>query len=70
MRATVLLMTTFALCACADDRSYDPKVPHGDPQRGRTALAEFDCGVCHAIPGVAGAHGTVGPLQAAAVDLQ
>jgi cytochrome c2 len=61
MRVPVLLVATLVLCACADEPSYDPEVPQGDPQRGRAALAEFECGVCHAIPGVAGAHGMVGP---------
>ena len=61
MRVPLLLVVVCALCACEDDPSYDPKVPQGDPQRGRAALAEFECGVCHVIPGVAGAHGTVGP---------
>jgi cytochrome c len=61
MRVPVLLVATLASCACADDPSYDPKVPQGDPQRGRLALAAFECGVCHVIPGVTGAHGMVGP---------
>ena len=61
MRVPVLLLVFFALCACADDPSYVPEVPQGDPQRGRAALVQFDCGVCHVIPGVAGARGMVGP---------
>jgi cytochrome c len=61
MRMPVLLAAALSTCACADGPSYDPKVPQGDPQQGRAALAEFECGVCHAIPGVAGARGTVGP---------
>jgi cytochrome c1 len=61
MRMPVLLLLFFSLCACADDPSYIPEVPQGDPQRGRAALVQFDCGVCHVIPGVAGARGMVGP---------
>jgi mono/diheme cytochrome c family protein len=61
MSVPVLLVAMLALCACANDTSYEPEVPQGDPRRGRAALADFECGVCHAIPGVAGANGTVGP---------
>ena len=61
MRLPILLVAMPALCACADDRAYNPEVSQGDPQRGRAALAEFECGVCHVIPGVTGARGTVGP---------
>jgi cytochrome c1 len=31
----------------------------GDPSRGATAIARFDCGSCHTVPGIAGAHGQV-----------
>jgi len=61
MRVPVLLLVFFALCACADDSSYIPEVPQGDPQRGRAALVQFDCGVCHVIPGIPAAVGQVGP---------
>jgi cytochrome c len=33
----------------------------GEPQRGPDAIQRFGCGGCHAIPGVAGARGTIGP---------
>ena len=36
----------------------------GDPERGRVAIAEHDCGVCHVIPGVRGARGGTGPTLA------
>jgi putative membrane protein len=36
-------------------------VAGGDAERGRVALATFSCGACHAIDGVPGAHGRVGP---------
>lgn len=34
---------------------------HGDPEAGRAAIGRFGCGGCHAIPGVGGARGLVGP---------
>ena len=33
----------------------------GDAKAGRGALERYQCGVCHTIPGVAGARGRVGP---------
>ncbi len=33
----------------------------GSAERGRADIAAFGCGGCHMIPGVSGAHGTVGP---------
>ena len=32
-----------------------------DAERGRVAVREYGCGACHAIPGVPGADGRVGP---------
>lgn len=37
------------------------RVVEGDPERGRTIIASYACGVCHSIPGIRGAHGIVGP---------
>jgi cytochrome c2 len=48
-----------ALSACEPD---PPGVAFsGDAQAGRAALQQYDCGVCHRIPGVRGAVGLVGP---------
>jgi cytochrome c1 len=33
----------------------------GDPKAGRAAIERYQCGVCHDIPGVTQAEGTVGP---------
>lgn len=33
----------------------------GDPLAGRRLIRGYGCGTCHAIDGVPGAHGTVGP---------
>ena len=37
------------------------RVLDGSPIRGRQVIAAVDCGVCHRIPGIAGAYGIVGP---------
>jgi cytochrome c1 len=50
------------VAACAE-----PEVPREQqilgavPDRGRELAAAYGCGVCHIIPGVPGARGTVGP---------
>ncbi len=36
-------------------------VPGGDPARGKAYIAQWGCGACHSIPGIAGANGEVGP---------
>ena len=46
---------------CAAEQDIQPRVHGGDADRGRTALARYECGVCHVIPGVPGATGRVGP---------
>lgn len=33
----------------------------GDVHAGRVAIERYQCGVCHLIPGIAGARGQVGP---------
>lgn len=40
-------------------------VPGGDAQRGRLLLAHYQCGSCHAVPGVPGRSTQVGPTLAA-----
>jgi mono/diheme cytochrome c family protein len=60
----VACLGLFALAGCAD-RGYRPQAPQGNVERGRAALREYECGVCHVIPGVTGARGFVGPPLAA-----
>ncbi len=38
-----------------------PTPMSGDPQRGAAAIARYGCGSCHAIAGITGARGKVGP---------
>jgi cytochrome c2 len=49
--------------ACArDDRHTEARIlTGGDPVVGRALIKDFGCGSCHAIPGVRGATGLVGP---------
>ncbi len=36
-------------------------VPGGDPSQGPAAIQKYGCIACHAVPGVVGARGQVGP---------
>lgn len=36
-------------------------VPQGNPLDAPRAVVSYGCGACHTIPGIAGAHGMVGP---------
>lgn len=57
-----LLLAGLVLAACGQTESVALEPPAGaDPAAGRVALREYGCGACHEIPGVAGAHGVVGP---------
>jgi cytochrome c2 len=39
----------------------EPMRPIGDIKRGAALISQFGCNSCHAVPGVAGAVGNVGP---------
>ena len=39
----------------------DQAIPGSDPSAGKAAMTQYGCASCHVIPGVSGAHGTVGP---------
>ena len=51
-----------ALAACGGKQA-EP-VPEGDEQAGTANIGAYGCGACHAIPGIDGANGTVGPSLA------
>lgn len=64
----LVVLATIALGACgrgerqiADARGL---THGGDPARGHALIQQYGCGSCHQIPGVAGAHGHVGPSLA------
>lgn len=49
------------MAACARPERDPPSVVGGNAERGRAALIALECGACHRIAGIPGAHGTVGP---------
>jgi cytochrome c len=60
--ARLLLPAVTLFCvACTHRVGYAPEVRGGDAERGRQTIAALECGACHAIPGVPGAWGHVGP---------
>ena len=62
MRAAVVaLVGALAVAGCEEPVAGDDRIVDGNPERGRTLIAAIGCGACHAIPGIAGARGNVGP---------
>jgi cytochrome c2 len=54
-------MCVVTTCAPAVTPSPAKEVPGGDATRGRMAIKTYGCGACHAISGIPGARGQVGP---------
>jgi cytochrome c2 len=62
----LLAIVCFGMAGCDlfETTSYEDKVvENGDPARGRVIIASgvHGCTTCHAIPGMRGAQGVVGP---------
>ncbi|TPI21819.1 c-type cytochrome [Mesorhizobium sp. B3-2-1] len=64
---SALVVIVLAVCAIGLIRSNSQRetailqAVGGDPERAVPAMIRNGCGGCHEIPGVPGAHGTVGP---------
>ena len=50
-----------AIVAVQTATAADADIGSGDAQRGAQLIAHSGCGSCHAIRGIANAHGLVGP---------
>ncbi len=62
LRAAALLCLLALAAALGSCGHSDPReVPGGDDSSGNHLLQTYGCGSCHAIPGVSGANGRVGP---------
>ena len=57
----VSLSLMVLLAACDTGEQARAPVAGGNVERGKLLLAQYQCGSCHQIPGVAAARGTVGP---------
>ena len=61
MRAAWLLLI-LGLAGCQESKTpFELTVTGGDAENGRRIAVQIGCGVCHAIPGIDGARGSVGP---------
>lgn len=60
--ARPILLLAIALAGCGGAEVPEHlQIAGGDPARGMKAIQRYGCGTCHAIPGVNGANGLVGP---------
>ena len=61
-RSVLLLLGFVSLTSCNRASGDESQlIPGANPNRGRIAISRYGCGSCHTIPGIAGAHGLVGP---------
>jgi len=58
-----VLLVAPAESGCARAAADEPQraVRGGDVERGKALIRQYGCGSCHAIPGLSGANGQVGP---------
>lgn len=61
--ACILPVFLSAFVGVCEGQPADParRIVNGDAVAGRAAIMQVSCGVCHVIPGIAGARGAVGP---------
>jgi cytochrome c2 len=64
MRDSVLALAVLLLLNSCDGAGRKAATTGGDPGRGISAISRYGCSSCHTIPGIAGAHGLVGPSLA------
>jgi cytochrome c len=70
MKRLAFFLVLLAFVACNRDeasRSITPSAPApvaGNATRGKELAAQYGCNVCHAIPGVDGPQGSLGPSLA------
>lgn len=59
-RAALLAALALLAAGCAKEEP-GVRVAGGDPEQGLRLVRQYQCGACHAIPGVPGAGGDAGP---------
>lgn len=65
--ACAVLTSLALLSGCAGEGAGDEnavRVDGGDAAAGKRLVAQYQCGACHAIPGIPGATGDAGPSLA------
>ena len=68
MRGAVIAAVAFAAACGGESAVPRPDVVGGSASRGKVVITKFGCGGCHAIPGVPGSVGRVGPSLAGFAD--
>jgi cytochrome c len=62
LRLAVAFSILAGLSGCDGSGESPPqRMVDGDPELGKAAILRYDCGICHVIPGIGAADGTVGP---------
>jgi len=56
----VALLSLLVAIACGRNEMPKSAIP-GDPERGRQLIAQYGCNTCHAVSGVEGPQGALGP---------
>lgn len=64
LAALLATLLSTPLAGCGTGEPARPVVAGGDAKLGQRLLARYQCGACHAIPGVMAARGQVGPALA------
>lgn len=59
--AVILLIEGIAVSGCGGGAETAAQIPGGDPERGKGSVKKYGCNACHAVPGIPGANGQVGP---------
>jgi cytochrome c2 len=57
----VVLVASALSSACDRKDEHLEQIGGGRADRGQLAIRRYGCGSCHAIPGISGANGLVGP---------
>lgn len=57
----ILFLLPLAWLTACDGGAGPVRVQGGDAARGKLLLAQYQCGACHRIEGVAAARGQIGP---------
>ena len=57
MKKVALTLLLFAFGCAKSEKAAFP----GNAERGQQLIAQYSCNVCHVIPGISGAQGSLGP---------
>ena len=70
MKRMILSLLLLLTVACNRDEAAKPMAkpapatPIGNAERGKALAAQYGCNVCHAVPGIEGPQGSLGPSLA------